>query len=182
MARRVGRPQPRNGRDVDAGEAGPRADDKNVALLKRAGLDWDVAFVLRLAQLAVFDDLAKRIRPLRLTLSEFAALRLIQAQPALNQQQIGDALRIKKSNLVTLIRKLEHSGWVARAVVADDRRAYALRLTQEGEHCLEKAEQQCRAHSEALSRLLGTEEWETMVNALQKIASFDSTRDGMEAR
>jgi DNA-binding MarR family transcriptional regulator len=156
----------------DAGSSEARAGDEDIALFKQAGLTREIAFALRLAQLAVFEDLAKRIRPLRLTLSEFGALRMIQGQPALNQQQIGDALRIKKSNLATLIGKLEKSGLVTRAIAAEDRRAYALRLTPKGEDHLRQAEQQCDAHAQALSKLLTVEEREAMLNALERIAGL----------
>jgi DNA-binding MarR family transcriptional regulator len=155
----------------------PRTDDSSIALLRQAGLSREIAFQLRLAQLAVFDDLAKRIRPLDLTLGEFGALRLIQAQPELNQQQISDAMRIKKSNLVAMIGKLEQAGLVTRAVAAGDRRAYALRLTRKGERCVEKAEEQCRAHEDALAELLEPEERDSLLEALHKVASLGAPSD-----
>jgi len=148
-----------------------RLPDENAwRLLEQAGLAQEIGFVLRMAQLTVFDDLLSRLRPLKLTLSQFTVLRLISAQPALSQQRIGDALRIKKTNLVALISNLEERGLVARAIATGDRRAYALRLTVKGERCLEKAMLLLRDHVQLISELLEPGEKESLVTALLKIS------------
>lgn len=155
----------------------PKANAQIAALLEDAMLKWDIAFALRMAQLTVHEDLAGRLRPLELSLTQFSILRLIRARPTLSQQRIGDALRIKKSNLVALIDKLEELGLVTRAVAAEDRRAYALRLTRKGERRLEKAQQGYREHSEALDKLIASKQKNALLDALRKLTEIGPVGD-----
>ena len=148
----------------------PGTTDDSWALLDEAGLSKEIGFVMRMAQLALFEDLFARLRGLKLTLSQLTALRLIKTRPALTQQSIGDALRIKKTNLVTLIDKLEERGLVKRTVSSRDRRAYALYLTAKGERSVAKAMEAFSEHIAAASSLLDEAEYDRVVRSLMKIA------------
>jgi DNA-binding MarR family transcriptional regulator len=148
----------------------PDAAEDAWALLDEAGLSREIGFVVRMAQLALFGDLFARLRGLKLTLSQLTALRLIKARPALTQQRIGDALRIKKTNLVALIDKLEERGFVYRASSETDGRAYALYLTAKGERSLWKAMQAIAAHMKTVSRFLDEDEQDRVIKSLRKVA------------
>jgi DNA-binding MarR family transcriptional regulator len=67
---------------------------------------------------------------------EYSILSLLAANRGATQKQLGDALAVKRPNLVTLVDRLEQRGLVARAVVASDRRSQALALTEAGEALL----------------------------------------------
>jgi DNA-binding MarR family transcriptional regulator len=59
---------------------------------------------------------------------------------ALSQQAIGDALRIDRTTMVSLVDRLERRGLVRRERNPADRRAYTIGLTAEGRDLQRKAE------------------------------------------
>ena len=67
------------------------------------GVEDEIGFVLRLAQLAVFKDVIETLSPFGLRPSDFSALRVISANPGLKQQDIGRELGIKGPNLVGMV-------------------------------------------------------------------------------
>ncbi len=78
------------------------------------GVEDQIGFVLRLAQLAVFKDIYETLSPLGLRPSDFSALRVIAANPGLKQQDIGRELGIKRPNLVGLVDELDKKNLVLR--------------------------------------------------------------------
>jgi DNA-binding MarR family transcriptional regulator len=94
------------------------------------GVEDQIGFVLRLAQLAVFKDIYETLSPLGLRPSDFSALRVIAANPGLKQQDIGRELGIKRPNLVGLVDELDKKNLVLRKVVRGDRRSYQTRLRE----------------------------------------------------
>src|SRR5690349_13541952 len=97
-----------------------------------AGLDGQIGFALRLAQVAVFNDLLGALKESDLRLTDFSVLLLIGANPGISQQAIGEALRIQRPNLVTIVDALQQRGLVRRDPAPQDRRSYALSLTGPG--------------------------------------------------
>lgn len=145
-------------------------DSPGVAL---GGLDAQIGFVLRLAQVAVFKDLIEALRPFGLRPTDFSVLLVIEATPGLKQQAVGEALSIQRPNLVTIIDQLEGRGLVKRGAAPGDRRSYALRLTQEGVVLLTQAKAAHLAHTERVTAALGDDIDKHMVlEALSRIAQM----------
>jgi DNA-binding MarR family transcriptional regulator len=119
------------------------------------GVEDQIGFVLRLAQLAVFKDIIETLGPFGLRPSDFSALRVIAANPGLKQQDIGRELGIKRPNLVGLVEELRKKKLIERRVVPGDRRSYALTLTKVGETLLETAEEAHRGHQLRIREALG---------------------------
>ena len=119
------------------------------------GLEDQIGFVLRLAQLAVFKDIFETLSPFGLRPSDFSALRVIAANPGLKQQDIGLQLSIKRPNLVGMMEELHQKNLVQRRVVRDDRRSYALTLTKACHELLERAEEAHKGHQARLRDSLG---------------------------
>jgi len=134
------------------------------------GLDAQVGFVLRLAQVAVFKDLIEALRPFSLRPTDFSVLLVIEATPGLKQQAVGEALSIQRPNLVTIIDQLEGRGLVKRGAAAGDRRSYALTLTAEGAALLAEAKVAHTAHSERVTAALGGIDKRLVLEALSRIA------------
>jgi DNA-binding MarR family transcriptional regulator len=125
------------------------------AVIDMHGMEDQIGFVLRLAQLAVFRDVIETLVPFNLRPSDFSALRVIDANPGLKQQDIGKKLGIKRPNLVSLVEELHQRGLVERKVVRGDRRSYALTLTGPGRDLLERAETAHLGHQIRLREALG---------------------------
>jgi DNA-binding MarR family transcriptional regulator len=137
-----------------------------------AGLDRQVGFALRLAQVAVFKDLTACLKPLALRPADFSALLIIEANLGLKQQAIGEALAIQGPNLATLIDQLAQRGLVARGPAPADRRAYALHLTPDGKRLLAAAK---RAHERHLARMderLAGADKGALIALLRRLAAF----------
>lgn len=106
---------------------------------------------LRQASRSVQADLARTLRPLGLRMITFSALSVIAENPGLSQSRLAGALEVERPNLVAIIDQLAEAGWINR-VPAQDRRAYALHLTEAGQAHLDLAVTAVEAHEK---RLLG---------------------------
>lgn len=153
---------------IDAGERS-EAIGEGVAL---GGLEITVGFLLRLAQVAVFKDLLAALKPFDLRVADLSVLLVIEATPGTQQGAIGEALRIQRPNLVTIIDQLEARNLVRRGSVPGDRRAYALSLTPEGQALLRKAKAAHARHGRKVLDALGDFETERMLDALRRIAAL----------
>ena len=132
------------------GAKAARADAAEPAGAPPTGLEAQIGFQLRQAQVAIFKDLIAELHPFGLRPADFSVLVVIEATPGLKQQAVGDALAIQRPNLVAIINELEARGLVKRGAPPGDRRAYALALTAEGEKMLAKAK---LAHVRHLERV-----------------------------
>jgi DNA-binding MarR family transcriptional regulator len=133
------------GRRPEAGAEGPSL----------GGLETQVGFLLRLAQVAVFKDLITALKPFDLRPTDFSVLLVIEATPGLKQQEVGEALRIQRPNVVTILDQLQGRGLVLRGAVPGDRRSYALTLTPEGATLLAKAKAAHARHDRKVSSASG---------------------------
>ena len=92
-----------------------------------------LGFLLRMAQVQVFDYFFADLGRFGLRPGEFSVLWVIRCNPAIRQGLLAQRLRIKRAHMTKLIRTFEDRGLVTRGVPDDDRRAVELRLTPEGE-------------------------------------------------
>lgn len=150
-------------RDIADPES-PRAD--------LGGLDAQIGFVLRLAQVAVFKDLIEALRPFGLRPTDFSVLLVIEGTPGLKQQAVGEALSIQRPNLVTIIDQLEGRGLVKRGAAPGDRRSYALALTPDGEALLTQAKAAHLEHADRVTAALGDMDKHMVLEALSRIAAM----------
>ncbi|MEI9889914.1 MAG: MarR family transcriptional regulator [Caulobacteraceae bacterium] len=104
------------------------------------GVEDEIGFVLRLAQLAVFKDVIETLSPFSLRPSDFSALRVISANPGLKQQDNGRELGIRDPTWSGMVEDLRQKKLIVRKVVPGDRRSYSLTLTSAGRELLDQAE------------------------------------------
>jgi DNA-binding MarR family transcriptional regulator len=107
--------------------------------VKLGMLDGVVGYLLRRAQIAVFEDFARRFAALELTPAQFSTLVAIQANPGRRQSDIAAALGVQRPNFVALMDELERRGLAERLRSGSDRRANALKLTRAGLALLDRA-------------------------------------------
>jgi DNA-binding MarR family transcriptional regulator len=114
-----------------------------------------VGYVMRRAQLAVFDDVIANFAELDLRPAQFSVLVLLGHAPGLKQSDVAAALGIQRANFVVLFDGLERRGLARRSAAPNDRRSYALYLTDEGERVLARANELEAAHEVRLDAKLG---------------------------
>jgi DNA-binding MarR family transcriptional regulator len=114
-----------------------------------------VGYMLRRAQLAVFQDFWRGYADLDIRPAQYAVLIVIERNPGLRQSQISSALNIKRANLVALLDSLENRGLAKRVPVASDRRSYALHLTDAGTAMMRKLAEANAAHETRVNAVIG---------------------------
>lgn len=136
-----------------------------------SGLDGQIGFALRLAQVAVFQDLIAALKGCDLRPTDFSVLLLIGSNAGISQQAIGDALRIQRPNLVSIIDALQQRNLVRRETVPQDRRSYALSLTPAGVKLLARAKAAHTRHTRKVSVAVGAHHDEVLA-ALRRISDI----------
>jgi len=122
---------------------------------------------------------AELLAPLHLSPPHAGILRVLSKSAGLSQQELASALKMHPSRLVGLVDELETSGFVKRQENPDDRRTYALRLTDEGRAILGEIGRVAREHQESLLASLGKEESEQLADLLQRIADDQGLTPGV---
>ncbi len=96
-------------------------------------------------------------------------LAIVQANPGINQGGVGKALGIKRANMVSLINELVQRGAIGRTETPQDRRAFALKLTEEGEALLADCLARIAEHEQRLLWRLTALEQQLLVDLLSRI-------------
>lgn len=77
-------------------------------------------------------------------------LAVVEAEPGINQGAVGRMLGIKRANMVALINELTDRGLLSREADPADRRAFALRLTDQGLTALEACIARIEVHEQEM--------------------------------
>ncbi|SFG45953.1 DNA-binding transcriptional regulator, MarR family [Novosphingobium sp. CF614] len=88
-------------------------------------------YALRRAANAMMGELAARLSPLDLRISDASVLMLIARRKDASSSEIGRILDIKRANMAPLLARLEAAGLIRREPI--DRKSMAILLTAAGE-------------------------------------------------
>jgi DNA-binding MarR family transcriptional regulator len=126
-------------------------------LLAQVGAHAAARFGQRLAELNLIPPLA-------------GILRILSATPAVTQQSLAVRLRMAPSRLVALADELEARGLIERREHPEDRRRYALHLTESGRSVLGSIGRIAEEHQRVLLAALSEGEQRELASLLQRIA------------
>jgi DNA-binding MarR family transcriptional regulator len=129
-----------------------------------------IGYVLRRAQLVVFQDFFNAFAPFDISPAQFSVLTVIERNPGLTQSQVAAALGIKRTNFVGLLDELERRGLAERRQSARDKRSYALNLTGEGAGLMRKLRPVLRAHESRMIARVGEDGRDRLIDLLHEIA------------
>ena len=127
-------------------------------------------YVLRRAQLAVFQDFFAAFAPFDIRPAQFSVLTVIERNPGLTQSQVAEALGIKRTNFVGMLDELERRGLAERRQTARDKRSYALYLTADGAALMRRLKPVLKAHESRMVALVGEEGRDRLIALLHDIA------------
>jgi DNA-binding MarR family transcriptional regulator len=121
----------------------------------------------------------EHLSPLGLSPPHAGILRVLSGSATLSQQQLAAVLKIHPSRLVALVDELESKGFVERRENPDDRRTYALHLTERGAAALSDIGRIAREHNNALCAALDEQEREQLARLLRRIADEQGLKPGV---
>ena len=138
-----------------------------------------IAFLLAQLGAHAAAAFAERIRPLELTPPQAGVLRRLGQFPGQSQRELADALGMHAPRLVALIAELEDRGLVARDRDPDDRRNYAISLTDEGRRALAELAGIAREHELAIAAALDDDERAQLLALLRRLAEEQDLPPGV---
>ena len=141
-------------------------------------LSGAIGYLIRRAQLAIFEDFITVLDNVGLRPASFSALVIIGRNPGLNQSEVSAALGIQRTNFVTMVDDFERRGLAKRMPFGKDRRSHALQLTDQGRELLNRALKLQKDHETRLSRSLGPGGREQLLSLLGSILADKDNRKG----
>jgi DNA-binding MarR family transcriptional regulator len=111
---------------------------------------------------------AAALKSIGLTPALFAVLNYLGAREGAIQQQIGSAMGIDPSTMVSLIDQLERAGLAKRRQHPQDRRAREVRITEKGRRTLKRARELAKEVEGDILHGLSPAERRRLVTLLRK--------------
>ncbi len=133
-------------------------------------LDRRLGYVLRRAQIAVFRDFFSTFEAFDIRPAQYSILTVIECNPGLKQSEVSEALGVQRTNFVAMVDELQRRGLVLRDPAPDDRRSYALVLTEEGRRLMGELHEVAEQHEQRIADAIGAETRRRMFATLWKIA------------
>ncbi|WP_454642521.1 MarR family winged helix-turn-helix transcriptional regulator [Bradyrhizobium liaoningense] len=157
---------------ADAAKGRKDAGEPQAEALQLGELSEQLGYVLKRAQLKVFENFLRCMASLQLTPAQFSVLLLVEKNPGRNQTEIASTLGILRPNFVAMLDNLESRDLCARIRSTNDRRSHILVLTDKGKAVLARAKKLVATKHEArLNDLLGQANREALIRMLSKIAN-----------
>jgi len=116
---------------------------------------------------------AEALQTVSLTPPLFALLNVLGAREGAIQQELGQAMGIDPSTMVSLIDQLESAGLAKRRTHPKDRRAREVSITPKGRRTLERARKVAMGVAEDVLAPLGERERDDLRRLLRKLAGLD---------
>lgn len=147
-----------------------RAAPETVAATDFGPLEDSVGYLLRRAQIVVFQRFFELFAKEDLRPAQYSVLTVIEHNPGLSQTRLADALGIKKTNLVAMIDELEERSLARRVPTENDRRARALFLTPKGDALMSRLHRLDGMIDQRLTQALSAVERRQFCEALRRVA------------
>jgi hypothetical protein len=146
-----------------------------MAILTNA-FDHLLGYQLRRTTSVLMADFARVLADFEMRPAEVTTLMVIAGNPDCSQSEIGEALAIKRANMVPIIARLIERGLVARTRV--DGRSLALRVTPLGQEQADEALRRIAVHEARFKALLQPDELETVLRALPALRGAGDAEAG----
>jgi DNA-binding MarR family transcriptional regulator len=137
------------------------------------------AFLLAQLGAHAAQQFAVRVGELDLTPPQAGLLRAVALGPGRSQQELARFLGTPATRLVALVDGLEQRGLVERRRNPDDRRLYAVQLTEAGRRFMAQLSRVAREHDDALLEGLDPDERAQLHDLLGRVARARSLTPGV---
>ena len=129
-----------------------------------------IGYMLRRAQIAVFQDAFRAFAEVGVRPAQFSVLTVIARNPGRTQSQVAAALGIKRTNFVALIDSLERRGLAERRPAPRDRRSHALHLTDAGKAALRRLNRMVDKLEAGMIRRIGRDRRAVLLDLLTRLS------------
>jgi DNA-binding MarR family transcriptional regulator len=142
------------------------------------GLDLDclpslLGFNIRRAQIALWRDFNRNVAEGYVRPGVFSALLLARANPGIAQIEIANQLGIDKASVVSLVDRMEDSGWVTRKRSTEDRRRQGIFLTPAGVKACKSLKAEMIDHEQKFVSRYTDQELRTLIALLRRLHDPD---------
>ena len=138
-------------------------------------LPASLGFLLRLAQVQVFQAFFNALSERGLKPGEYTVLRVIGLNPGTRQGVIARALKIKPAHMTKLVQRMVVAGLVERIIPPDDRRSVNLILTDTGRSFIGAHEAELKHFQQTEGAGLSDDEFAQLLKLLQKLTGLGET-------
>jgi len=118
------------------------------------GLTGLAGYLIRQAQLWVFEDFNATLEPLDIRPAQYSILVVVRDNPGLSQMALSEVLGISRSGIIPPLDELQSRGLLER-LPTSDRRTHALHLTAAGTALLAQADSLVQEHERRLIDKVG---------------------------
>lgn len=132
---------------------------------------FTAGFLLSKIGKVITERFAERIAPLGLRPKHCGLLATVKGLPPMSQQELGKALGLVPSAIVTSLDELKALHAIVRVEDPNDRRRYTIELTPQGETLLRKATESAVEIDREVMATLSKAERTALVRSLQRIAA-----------
>lgn len=129
------------------------------------GLTRVAGYLIRQAQLWVFEDFVATLAPLALRPAQYSMLVVIRDNAGLSQMALAEVLGIGRSGIIPPLDYLQARGLLERTATSD-RRTHALHLTAAGNKLLAEADRLVAQHEQRLMEKVGPRGYQQLLRVL----------------
>jgi DNA-binding MarR family transcriptional regulator len=141
-----------------------------------------IGYMLRRAQIAVFQDIFRAFAEVGIRPAQFSVLTVIAHNPGRTQSQVSAALRIKRTNFVALLDSLERRGLAVRRPAPSDRRSHALHLTDAGKATMRRLNRMVDKLEGRMIAQIGRDGRVALLELLHRLAENEGSRHAPRKR
>ena len=142
-------------------------DEPAHADMNLSSLEKNVGFHMRKAFLAAQGAFLKETG-VKLMTGQYSVMEIISKNPGRTQSAIAWAAGLDRSSLVPILNQLEKSGLIVREPVLNDKRAYAVTLTEGGHVELDKLRVKINEMEQSFVSGLGARNHQQLISLLKR--------------
>jgi DNA-binding MarR family transcriptional regulator len=147
-----------------------------------ADLDQRIPFLLSQLGSYVADDFKRRLAPLGIHPRNNAVLVALAGSDGQSQRQLSARLGVHRNVMVSLIDTLEEQGLVQRKPHPDDRRAFAVTLTDKARKLLPALARESNAMEDEVTAALTPDDRANLRDMLQRVSASMGLSPGVHPR
>jgi DNA-binding MarR family transcriptional regulator len=136
-----------------------------------AALDERIPFLLSQLGSLIADAFQARMRDVGTEPHTYAVLMALATRDGQSQRELCAGLGIHRNAMVGIVDRLEAEGMAKRKTHPDDRRAFAVTLTDKARRLLPELDQSARALEDEVTAPLSTVERDVLRGLLQRVAA-----------